>query len=74
MAAGAMGFVGEGMDAGGIDPAVIEIEEGADGDGVVDLFVGPADGVEGEHVVGGDGRGGGVDLVEEAEEGFLGVR
>ena len=72
MAAGAMGFVGEGVDAGGIDPAVIEVEEGADGDGVVDLFVGPAGGVEGSDVGGGDGGGGGIDLVEEAEEGFLG--
>ncbi len=72
LAAGAVGFVREGVDAGGVDPAVIEVEEGTDGDGVVDLLVGPAGGVEGYHVGGGDGMGGGVDLVEEAEEGFLG--
>lgn len=73
LAAGAVGFVGEGLDAGRIDPAVVEVEQGADGDGVVDLLVGPAGGVEGDHVVGGDGRGVRVDLVDEAEEGFFGV-
>ena len=27
-------LVGEGMDAGGVDPAVVKVEQGADGDGV----------------------------------------
>ena len=29
----AVGFFGHGMDSGGVDPAVIEVEQGADGYG-----------------------------------------
>lgn len=62
------------MDAGGINPAVVEVEEGADGDGVVDLLVGPAGLVQGGHVFGGDVGGIVIHFVEEAKEDFLGGR
>ena len=55
----------------GIDPAIVEIEERADGDGEVDGFVGPADLTERGHIVGCDARGIVVDLVDEAEQGLV---
>ncbi|MBZ5528527.1 MAG: hypothetical protein LAN71_11580 [Acidobacteriia bacterium] len=42
------------MDAGSVTPAIIEIEEAANGDGVVNGFVGPAGGLEGFDVLTGD--------------------
>lgn len=59
------------MDAGGIDPAVIEVEEGDDGDGVVDLLVDPAGGVERGDVGLVDLMRVGVYFIEEVEEEFL---
>ncbi len=70
-AAFAVGFLGHGVDAGGVDPTVIEIEEGADGDGVVYGVVGPTYFVKGLHVVGAHGGGIVVDLPDEAQQGFL---
>jgi hypothetical protein len=67
----AVGRIGEGMHAGGVDPAVIEVEEGADGDGEIDGFIVPPRGVEGLHVFGGDARRILIDLGDEAEEGFV---
>jgi hypothetical protein len=63
-----MGLVAEGGDSSGVDPAVVEVEEGADGDGVVDRFVRPARGVQGLHVVGGDLGRFAIDAVNEAKE------
>jgi hypothetical protein len=70
-AAFAVGFVGQGVDAGCVDPAVVEIEQRADGDGVVDGIVGPADRVERLHVSGADVGGIAVHLRHETEQGFF---
>lgn len=61
------------MDAGRIDPTVVEVEQGTDGDGVVDLFVGPVGFAQGLHVFSGDLWRVVVHFVEEAEEEFFGV-
>jgi hypothetical protein len=66
-------FIGKWVDPGGIDPAVVEVEEGADGDGVPDLFVVPTLLVERDHVGGTDVGRMVIDLVDEAEHGFLAV-
>jgi hypothetical protein len=66
-----VGFVGEGVDAGGVDPAIVEIEKCADGDGEVEGFIGPAELTEGSHVVGRDSGGIVVHFVDEAEQGLV---
>lgn len=66
-----MGFIGEGVDASGIDPAVVEVEEGDDGDRVVDLLVAPAGRVQRGDVGFVDLVGVGVYYIEEMEEEFL---
>jgi hypothetical protein len=70
-AAFAVGFIGHRMHSGGVDPAVIEIEEGADGDGVVDRVVGPAGFVERLHIFGADVGGSEVHFGDEAQQGFF---
>ena len=59
------------MDAGGIDPAVVKIEQGADGDGVIDGLVVPAGGVKRLHVAGRNLRRVAVHLVDEAQKHFF---
>jgi hypothetical protein len=68
-----VGFVGEGVHTAGVDPAVVEVEEGADGDGEVYGFIVPPRGVEGLHVSGGDARRIVIDLGDEPKEGFVSV-
>jgi hypothetical protein len=72
-ASSAVRFLGKWVDPGGIDPAVVEVEEGADGDGVPDLFVVPTLLVERDHVGGTNVGRIVIDLVDEAEHGFLAV-
>ena len=62
-----MGFIGERVDARSIDPAIVEIEERANGDGVINHFVGPTGGLERLHVGSGDAGRVMVYLVHEAE-------
>ena len=50
LAALPVGLLRQGVDAGGIDPAVIEVEERADRDGEVDRFVGPSARANGHEV------------------------
>jgi len=66
-----MRFVGERVDAGGVDPTVIKIEQRADSDRVVDRFVLPPYGAKGCQIVGGDLRRLMVYAVDEAEERFF---
>src|SRR5437764_10348039 len=42
----AMGFIAHGMNAAGVNPAVVKIEEGADGDRVVDGLIGVPGGMQ----------------------------
>ena len=63
-----MGFVAQGVDAGGIDPAVVEIEERADGDREIQLLVRPAGGSHRIEIRGRDVRRVVIHRVDEAEE------
>jgi len=65
--AGAMGLIAHGMNAAGVNPPIVEIEERADGDRVVDCFVSEPGLVNGFDVGGFDGNGIGVDLGDEAK-------
>jgi len=67
----AMGLIGERVNSACVDPAVVEVEQGADGDGEVDPFVGPAGGVEELHIFRRDAGRVAVDLVDEAEQRFV---
>ena len=69
-----MRFLTHGMNSAGIDPAIVEIEEGADGDGIVDGLVAVADGMQGIDIRGLDGDRFTIDLAYETEKGFLRVR
>jgi hypothetical protein len=66
-----VGLVGEGVDSGSVDPPVIEVEQGANGDGVIDGLVIPAGGVKRLHVVGRNLRRVAVHLVNEAQKRLL---
>jgi hypothetical protein len=64
-------FIGKRVDARRIDPAVVEIEQSADRDGVVDDLVIPTHSIKGLHVGGRDGRRLAIDLVDESKQRFL---
>ena len=64
-------FIRHCVHARGVDPAVVEVKQRADRDGVVDGFIRPTRGVEWPHILGGDFRRLGIDLVDEAEEHLL---
>lgn len=49
-----MHFIRERMHAAGINPAIVEVEQRADRDGIVNSFVVPSHGIERLHVFGGD--------------------
>ena len=59
------------MDAGGVDPPVIKVEQGADGDGVIDGLVIPAGGVQRLHIAGRNLRRIAVHFVYEAQQRFF---
>jgi hypothetical protein len=59
------------MHAAGIDPAIVEVEKGADRDGEVDGFVVPACLVQRLHVFGCNPRRVVIYLYDEAEQGFV---
>ena len=65
-------FVARLGDARAIDPAVVEVEEGADGDGVVDGLIAAANGVEGGDVRGVYAGAVVIDLRAEGEESLFG--
>ena len=69
----AVGFVAHGVDAAGINPTIVEIEERADGDGVIDGFVGKTGGVQSGDI----GRANGdrifIHLTDKAEQSFIGI-
>jgi hypothetical protein len=62
-----------GLHAVGVDPAVVEIEQTADHDGIVDCFVGPAGLVQALDVGLLDLGAVGVDLLEVTEQFFFGI-
>jgi len=64
-------LVGERRDSARVDPAIIEIEQRADRDRVVDGVVCPAGRVEGLHILGGDFGRAAIYLGHEAEERLL---
>src|SRR4051812_44767851 len=67
-AAVAVSFGRHGVDAAAVDPAIVEIEKGAYGNGVVDGFVVPAGTVEDLYIGIDDVPGLGIHLLDEAEE------
>ena len=71
LAADAVGFIGESVHAAGVDPAIVEIEHGADGDGEIDSVVLPTHCVERQHIFGRDARRVAIHFIDEAEEGFM---
>ena len=74
LAARAMCCFAESVDAAGIDPAVIEVEQRADGDGVIDCRVGPAGFMQGRDIRRTDVHGIAVDFVYKSEESLFGLR
>jgi hypothetical protein len=66
-----MGFIGESVHSGSVDPPVVEIEQGTDGDGVVDGFVVPSGSVERLHVVRRDAGRMQIHFRDETEEGLF---
>lgn len=62
-----------GLHAGGINPAVKEIEQTADHDGVINGFVGPAGLVEAVNVALLNRGTVAIDLLDVGEQGFFGV-
>ena len=71
LCSGTVRFIAHGVNAARVDPAIVEVEERADGDGVVDCFVGEAGLVERCDVGRLNGKGIAVHFVHEAEESFL---
>jgi len=69
-----VGFFTERVDAAGIDPAVIEVKKGADGDGVVDGLVEPTGFLKRGDVRRTDVNRIAVDLVYKTQQGLLGLR
>lgn len=59
-----MRFIRHRMHASGIDPSVVEIEEGADGDAKEEFLVGPVGGSRRGEIIGADTRRVTVHLVE----------
>ena len=74
LAARAMCFFAERVDAAGVDPAVIEVEQRADGDGVIDCRVGPAGFMQRRDIGRTDVDRIAVDFVHKSEESLLGLR
>ena len=66
-----MGFFRERVHSAGVDPAVVEIEQGTRCDGEVDGFIVPANGVERLYVFRRDSRRIVVDFVHETKQGFV---
>ncbi len=69
-----MGFLGHFAHSGGIDPAVVKIEQAADVDGIVDGFIGPAGVVHPGNVRGPDGDRVAVYFLDKPEQGLFRVR
>lgn len=67
-AAFAMRFVRQRVNACGVDPSIVEIEERANGDGEIDRFIRPARVVQWHHVFGANPRRFAIDLVDEAQQ------
>ncbi len=59
------------MDAGGVDPTVVEVEESTNGDGEIDRLIAPAVLVQQENIFGIDRRRMVVDLLHKAEKSLL---
>ena len=70
----AEGLIGNGLHSIGGDVAIIEVEEGADGDGIEDGCVVPPGCVEGGDVFLIDGSDADCDLAREAEDGLVSFR
>ena len=64
-------LITHGMNATGVDPAIVKIEERADRDGVVNRLVSVADLVEGLDIGGLDGGRVAIHLLDEAHKRFL---
>lgn len=67
----AMRLLGHRMHPAGVNPAIVEIEQRAHRDGVIDGFVGPAHVVKRLHVLDGNLRRMMVDFADEAKQGFV---
>jgi len=73
LCSGRVCFIAQGMNAACIDPAIVEIEQCADGDRIVDCFIGEAGLVKCFDVGGLDGDGITIHLSDKAQESFLGL-
>jgi len=71
LSAHAVGFIGKRVHAAGVDPAIVEVEHGANRYRQVDGVVLPANGVQRLHIFGGDAGRIMVHLVDETEQGFV---
>lgn len=67
----AVGFFGQRVNAAGIDPAIVEVEKRANGDGEVNCFVIPPGGAQRCHILGRDLLRFLVHLMDESEQGFV---
>lgn len=71
LAALAMGLLREGVDSAGIDPAIVEIEECANGDGEINGLVVPALCVQWLHVASRNIGRIVIDFINKAQQRFI---
>jgi hypothetical protein len=61
-------LVGHGVNAGGVDPAIVEVKEGANGDGVINRAIAPASLVQDSYIFRRDLRRAAVHLGNKSQE------
>lgn len=66
-------LIGHGMNAGRVDPAIVEIEQRADRNGIVQLFIGPSRRADRVDIAIRYARRVVVHAIDEAEQRFLGI-
>ena len=67
----AVRFIAHGVNAGCVNPAIVEVEQGANGYGVPDLFVRVTEFVQLSDIGRSDRVRQAVDLLDEVQQGFL---
>jgi len=68
----AVGFIGHGVYAGRIYPAIVEVEQSANRNRIVNGFVGPAMLVQLDDVLTADARGVAIGLIDKAQQRLFG--
>jgi hypothetical protein len=72
LSSSAMCFVAHGVDAAGVNPPVVEVEQSTHSDGVINGFVREARVVQDGYIGSTNGHRVAVNFVDETEQGFVG--